>query len=385
MRSVMAGLLAVTFVTGLFAADAKPGVSTGQVKDSVEKGISWLRKQQNPDGSYGDPRRPDVGITALALHAIAGSPKKYRTIDGPFITKTIDYLRANMQEDGSIMNKNQGLANYKTSVAIMAFAALEDEELEPIIKKAQDFIVGLQCAEPSGYDKDKHKAAYGGIGYGGDQRPDLSNLQIALDALKASGLSEDHKAWERATVFLNRVQNRSESNDMESALNDGGFMYYPGNSKAGTVKLPNGKEGHKSYGSMTYAGLKSFIYANVKKDDPRVQAAYGWIKQNYTLEENPGLRTDAQPDLGKQGLYYYYYTFAKSLAVYGEPMLVEADGKERDWAAELAARLISVQKPEGNWKNEKARWWEGDKTLVTSYAIMALNVCHDELKKREKK
>ena len=40
---------------------------------------------------------------------------------------------------------------------------------------------------------------------------------------------------------------------------------------------------------MTYAGLKSMIYAGVKHDDPRVKAAYEWIQKHYTLDENPGM------------------------------------------------------------------------------------------------
>ena len=57
---------------------------------------------------------------------------------------------------------------------------------------------------------------------------------------------------------------------------------------------------------MTYAGLKSMIYAGLTADDPRVKAAYDYITKHYTLDENPGL--------GQQGLYYYYQTFAKALA-----------------------------------------------------------------------
>ena len=61
---------------------------------------------------------------------------------------------------------------------------------------------------------------------------------------------------------------------------------------------------------MTYAGLKSMIYAGVKKDDPRVKAAYEWVQKHYTLDENPGM--------GGNGLYYYYHTFAKALDAIGD-------------------------------------------------------------------
>ena len=40
---------------------------------------------------------------------------------------------------------------------------------------------------------------------------------------------------------------------------------------------------------MTYAGLKSFLYAGVGKDDPRVKAAIEWVRKHYTLDENPNM------------------------------------------------------------------------------------------------
>ena len=37
---------------------------------------------------------------------------------------------------------------------------------------------------------------------------------------------------------------------------------------------------------MSYAGLQSFLYLKVARDDPRVVSAYKWVKNNFTLEEN---------------------------------------------------------------------------------------------------
>jgi hypothetical protein len=39
---------------------------------------------------------------------------------------------------------------------------------------------------------------------------------------------------------------------------------------------------------ISSAGLKSMIYAGLTQDDPRVKAAIGYIKDRYTLDENPG-------------------------------------------------------------------------------------------------
>ena len=41
---------------------------------------------------------------------------------------------------------------------------------------------------------------------------------------------------------------------------------------------------------MTYAGLKSFLYAGIGRTIRRVKAALEWIRKHYTLEENPPQR-----------------------------------------------------------------------------------------------
>ena len=56
----------------------------------------------------------------------------------------------------------------------------------------------------------------------------MSNLYIALEGLKAASTDPKDPVWQKALVFVNRSQNRSESNDQTWAANDGGFVYMPG-------------------------------------------------------------------------------------------------------------------------------------------------------------
>jgi squalene-hopene/tetraprenyl-beta-curcumene cyclase len=121
---------------------------------------------------------------------------------------------------------------------------------------------------------------------------------------------------------------------------------------------------------MTYAGIKSMIYCGASRDDPRVKAAYDWVRKNYSLDKNPGM-----PDVrGKWGLYYYYHTLAKTLDVLGIDEIEDAQGKKHDWRAELTAVLARQQRPDGSWVND-AHWMEADPNLVTAYALMALSHC----------
>ncbi len=333
-----------------YAADDNHELSKSlkdEIKSSIDKGLKFLRSQQKPDGSWED----HPGLTSLAVTAFMKSPRKYTEEDGPFIRNAFEYLVNLAKPDGSIYLKS--LPNYNTALCLNALTYSKNPKYKLVKENAQNFLVKLQCDESVGYkETDKF---YGGIGYGSDERPDLANLGFALEALKSSGLSEDNEVWENATQFIQRCQNRSESNDQAWAANDGGFVYSPGESKAGETK---------SYGSMTNTGITSFFYANVKKGDPRIEDAFRWIEKHYTLNENP--------NMGKQGLYYYFHTLAKALHHYDQPVVKDAHGASHNWKEEIANKLLSLQREEGFWVNENKRWWEGNKVLVTSHAVLAL-------------
>jgi len=182
--------------------------------------------------------------------------------------------------------------------------------------------------------------------------------------------------WEMAIEFVSRCQNRPASNKEEWAQNAkkedvGGFIYFPGKSMSGEEKLANGKIALRSYGSMSYSGLLSFIYAKMDPTDPRVQSAREWLGKNYTIKENPGM--------GPQGLYYYYHTMGKALTLLGEKTLVLENGQKVDWRMEMIKELFNNQDPKGFWLNENGRWWEKDPVLVTSYALLTLERLHSTL------
>jgi squalene-hopene/tetraprenyl-beta-curcumene cyclase len=109
------------------------------------------------------------------------------------------------------------------------------------------------------------------------------------------------------------------------------------------------------------------IYAGLKQDDPRVQAALGWLKKHYDLETNPGM--------GTSGLYYYYLTFAKALSAFGDDKLVDDKGAAHDWRTDLIDALAKRQQADGSWVNDNSRWLEGDASLSTGYALLALSYC----------
>lgn len=336
----------------------------------IARAVEFLRtKGQQSDGSYSPRVGPAVtALVTTGLLRCGVSPTE------PFIQKSLKLLETFVQPDGGIYKPGSRLQNYETCIAVMCLAeANRDKRYDAILKNADKYLKEQIFDEADG--KEKADEYYGGSGYGGPARPDLSNTSFLIDALKSTGNDADSQAIQKALAFVSRCQNlESEHNTLEFATknSDGGFIYNPiggGSSDAG--KTDNG--GLRSYGSMTYAGLKSMIHAGLTKDDKRVKAAITWLQKNYDLDTNPGL--------GQAGLYYYYSTLAKALDVMGDAKITDAKGGEHDWRNELLIELADRQKVDGSWVNTDAKWMEGDANLVTGFALLALAHCKEPASK----
>jgi squalene-hopene/tetraprenyl-beta-curcumene cyclase len=281
-----------------------------------------------------------------------------------------------MRPDGGIYVTN--LVTYNTAISMMGFLSANRPEYDPILRQARRFLVGLQGDFG---EKGKHDSPFdGGIGYGTKyDHSDMGNTLAALEALYyTKHLASDQALagapdlnWPAAIHFLQSCPNLPSHNREAWASDDpkhkGGFIYYPGHSMAGAeTNAATGRVALRSYGSISYAGLLSYIYADLKRDDPRVQAVLDWLTRHYTLEENPGL--------GPQGQYYYYHTLTKALTIAGVGDLALADGKSAAWRQPLALKLIDLQQRDGSWVNTNGRWWERDPVLVTCYAVMAMEM-----------
>ncbi len=340
------------------------------------KGFDFLAGAQAEDGGWpGFGTGSDPAITALVAKAFiqdrAHGPRH------PIVRRAVRYVLRYQQPDGGIYNPQVGYANYTSSIVLMMLSVLADPELEQIKARLVEYLKGNQWMEskedPQGRPVDSGHPWYGGAGYGdGSKRPDLSNTQMMLEALHDSGLPPTDPVYRRAIKFIQRCQMLSQSNDQPFArgADDGGFIYSPANegeSKAGQVVV-QGRSLPRSYGSMTYAGFKSLLYANVSRNDPRVRAAWEWIRRHYTLESNPNMVGQQS----KEGLYYYYHVFARALHAWGEPWVIDAAGDRHDWRLDLIMQLKREQHADGSWVNTAARWEENNPYLVTAYALLAM-------------
>jgi squalene-hopene/tetraprenyl-beta-curcumene cyclase len=350
------------------AADPNLGPDPKEVQAVFDKAAAYLKKQQAADGSF-PVKGAGPGVTALV---VAAHLRNGTSADDPVVAKALATLEKSVQKDGGIYDK--ALANYTTSVALMAFVeANKGGKYDTLIKNATKFIKGLQHVESGDAD-----VKFGGVGYDDKSRPDLSNTQLFIDALVAAGVPKDDPALQKALKFVSRCQNLpGESNDQPFAKkttedDKGGLTYTPVDPDKSNYKTADG--GLRSLGGMTYAGLKTFLYAGVNKDDPRVKSALTWIRKHYTLDENPGM--------GQAGLYYYFHTFGKAMDALGEDHFADADGKKHDWRKELFEALKKRQREDGSWVNEKDKQFgEASPELATAFAMLTLSYCQPPKKK----
>jgi len=371
---------------GQIPSDAAPTQTEvrAQARAMIDRAIGYLRTQQSPQtgGWRENPDGPSYpAITGLIVNGMLLDPRI--DVTDPTVRAGVDNILSYAKPDGGI--HDGVLPTYNTAICLSALGGLPIPEAADAIGRGQSYLRTLQYHEQNtGGDEAPNfnepvptdHPFYGGVGYGRHGRPDLSNLGFFLQALHDTGASTEDPAIKRAMVFLERVQMLGETNDMGYAdgSEQGGFIYATvpnlesvdgraGQSQAGTIEEVSSTGATivrlRAYGSMTYVGFKSLVFADLAPGDPRLDAAWAWINANYTMDENPGM--------GDDGRYYYYSAMGRALDAFGQGTV-----GGRDWRADLVGALGELQEPDGSFRVLDDRWMESDPVLITAYALIAL-------------
>jgi squalene-hopene/tetraprenyl-beta-curcumene cyclase len=322
------------------------------LEERMKLAEAYFESQQAEDGNW----MQHAGITAMSLSAMLNSPLEIK--QKPFVQKSLAYLLGLQQENGAFytpFSVSVGMSNYVTSCTVMALAAADQDKYQEQIKKATDYLMSVQRTEGD---------AAGGLGYGASgSGADLSNLHMALEAMRDAGVDTNSPFYKNALNFVSKCQDR-EGQSEETISATGGFAYKPS-----ALQVPEhdlSQENSNIYGGMTYAGLDSLLLCEVEMSDPRVQDVLSWIEQNYSVETHPGK--------GDLSLYFYYATMAKALHLSGIKKVKTKDG-DIDWARDLAYVLMKLQRKDGSWVNENPKYFEGYPVMASAYALKALNYC----------
>lgn len=339
-----------------------------------ELASQFMLDRQDLNGSWLN----NPAITALAVTGLLDAPIAQNHEGKKAIEAAMNYICSCAQPNGTILDPKDKKTYpvYSTSICLLALAKANRPQDTKIQRSARDYLLSV---DPTPEDSDENTPSSAGFGYGQRFRADLNNTAWALEALAATehldrepfshnpeGAKKSEIAWNKALAFITSCQNLAETNGsawVKSAPEDdkGGFIYCPQEAMSNDADAKM----LRSYGSMTYSGLKSLIYAKVKPDDARIKAAIDWIARYYTLNENPGV--------GQAGYFYYLHTFSKTLKVMKMTVIKDSKGTSHDWRLELVDAMEKRQSADGSWANMRSgRWWESMPELATSYSLMTL-------------
>ena len=162
----------------------------------IDKAYAFLKGTQNKDGSWSDAPR-NAGITGVV---VTGLLKSGKSADDPVVKAGLKFIETLVDpEEKHIAGAGAKVAlkNYCTSVNVMALQlAGQSEKYKGIVGDATTFLKKLQWDDGEG--KTQKDDFFGGAGYDSKSRPDLSNTQFFLEALKSAGVPSDDPAFKKA-------------------------------------------------------------------------------------------------------------------------------------------------------------------------------------------
>jgi hypothetical protein len=320
-----------TMLVGAIVPNAPAQVTAKAIKDSIEGGLRYLKKEQQADGSWAEYTGQPGGLSALCVLAMlnSGVPTEDESIQ-----RALKYLREIRPEK-----------TYATSLQTMVFCrATPKRDMALILRN-------VRWLEQNQIYSERSKGAWSYPGSSGDN----SNSQFAMLALHEAeriGARITPRTWNLARAYWEDCQNP-----------DGSWGYVKGQS--GT-------------GSMTCAGITSLIIAADKlqgadakvdgdrilccrqqaEPNNRIRMAMKWFGRNFAVTHNPG----------RDNQFHYYY-------LYGMERVGRLSANrflgQHDWYREGAEVLL--QKKGGSivdpWPGQGL---EADPKIATSMALLFL-------------
>ncbi|REJ69789.1 MAG: DUF4159 domain-containing protein [Planctomycetota bacterium] len=331
---------------GLCLVIGKPtfaDIDANAVRKSIERAIQFLKREQNPNGSwvpYADSRGGVTGLCTLALLE-AGVPP-----NDPAVRRGLAYLRA-------VPPKK----TYAVALQTMALCRGGDPADLGLIRRNARWLSERQI---------RGGAKNGAWGYstgGGDS----SNSQFAVLALHEAALAGadiDTEVWEATLDYWKRGQNES-----------GSWSYAPHPNRQGAGR-----------GSMTCAGIASVVIAQFhlqqadatikgrkcvcerQADDRIVRRGLRWLGNHFAVSFHP-----AEDFSGDQFHFYYLYGVERVGRMTAQRFFyrdIERQGRPArryDWYRQGADYLVGAQQPEGSWSGMLS------KPVESSFALLFLS------------
>lgn len=280
---------------------------TAAAQRAIDKGLGWLASRQNDDGSFGAGAfRGNVAVCGLSGMAfMSGGSTPGRGPYGEPVDRTVDYLLANTQQSGYVIEPNTTSHGpmyghgFATLFLSECYGMSQRAELREKLSKAVKLIVNTQNKE-------------GGWRY--HPKRDDADISVtvcqvmALRAARNAGLFVPNETIDRATDYVKRCQNP-----------DGGFVY---------MLSAGGESGFPRSAAALVALHSAGIYQG-----PEIAKGLDYLVQFLPAE-----------GLVRRETYFEYGHY------YAVQVMWHAGGERwARWYPAIRDELIARQRPDGSW------------------------------------
>ena len=334
-RIALVALLALACATR-----ARAEITAEQVRQSIDRAVSYLERQQNRNGSWQEYNGFPGGVTALCTLALLNAGV---SPEDPRVEAALSRLRT-----------LRPAQTYVTSLQTMVFCAAQPKKDLLLIRQNVKWLESTQIT--SGERRGGWSYPSQARGTGGDP----SNTQFAMLALyeaERAGVKVNQRTWQLALQYWQSLQNP-----------DGSWAYIKG--RPGT-------------GSMTCAGITSAVIASgqlntgdaeivdgevrccgTQNINQMIENGLNWLERNFSVHTNP---TNAVgPERSESNLLYYLYGIERT-----GRMTAQRFVGDHDWYREGSDMLVRNQDAlSGYWKGSGLA--ESDPLIGTSFGLLFL-------------
>ena len=371
--------------------DSPTTFSPKEAEKAIRKGVTYLKKVQKDDGSWGDLTggKPygggegegyghPAGTTALALYALLKC--KVPTRD-PSVKKGFAFLKKRHEKPGG---------SYETSAMLLAVCATANPYKTSTASNKRVERLKLKGAW-RGWAQKLHKHLLDkkasqvwrynveGVGQAPGGNQDLSSTQLAALALFAAHqvkIRTPDSVWEDILDYSMAQQDdtgpevvtKDPLTGREIKRQSRGFAYIKG--------MEDPTEG-KATGSMTACGIANIMMArfvltdagrkreaweatvDAKKIQSAVEDGLCWIEENWNARMNP------RKSHGNIYHLYWLYSVERAMDLVGNQRI-----GSHLWYSEMGQFLINKQAEDGSWDTQSTL--NPRQTLDTSFALLFL-------------
>ncbi len=268
-----------------------------QVESMYLRGLQYLAKNQNAQGSWTDSTGNEPGVVGLCVIAFLAHGEDPNV--GPNaanIRKGIEFILSQQNANNGYIGNSMYNHGFATLALAECYGMVDNPKIAPALKKAVDLILSSQ----------KRNTRYNAWRYTPDARDADTTVtgcqMVALFAARNAGMGVPDDAINKGLAYLAR--NRSA---------DGSYGY---------TSAGGGKETLTAIGSLCISLSKD-------KDSKGYQASLAYLKKKLDYRDR---------------YYPFYWEYYMSQALFHAD---EATWKE--WNARNIRYLSTIQAPAGNW------------------------------------